>query len=276
MRHSNYLLILFWILLALLPVYFQYNYLLTPIMDRPYHEQYEWFKPSGLVNHGLGILGSLLMTIGVILYIIRKRVRAFHHIGKLSSWLTFHIFVCTLGPFYVLLHTTFIVNGIVSLSFWSMMIVVLSGFFGRYLYKRIPKSENGVFTAISTIQSDLKSIENQIKQITGQRIQCLEPSNTIQSLPAAITYSFKTKHNKETIKNEICSVCGVDVLKNPKINSLIDDFVQINTSLTIRKPFQAYFNYWHVMHLPLAALMFLIMIVHIVVAITFGYTWIFN
>jgi len=35
------------------------------------------------------------------------------------------------------------------------------------------------------------------------------------------------------------------------------------------------FRYWHAFHLPLAILMFVILAVHIAVAILFGYTWIF-
>ena len=38
---------------------------------------------------------------------------------------------------------------------------------------------------------------------------------------------------------------------------------------------QKLFKYWHIVHLPFAITMFIIMLVHIVVTITFGYKWIF-
>jgi hypothetical protein len=38
---------------------------------------------------------------------------------------------------------------------------------------------------------------------------------------------------------------------------------------------QNLFRYWHVAHLPFALLMLIIMIIHIIVALLFGYTWIF-
>jgi mRNA-degrading endonuclease YafQ of YafQ-DinJ toxin-antitoxin module len=38
---------------------------------------------------------------------------------------------------------------------------------------------------------------------------------------------------------------------------------------------QNLFRYWHVVHLPFAILMLLIMIIHIAVTLLFGYTWIF-
>jgi hypothetical protein len=40
-------------------------------------------------------------------------------------------------------------------------------------------------------------------------------------------------------------------------------------------PFQRLFRYWHVLHLPLATIMFLVLAVHVSVSIMFGYTWIF-
>ncbi|HAX95225.1 MAG TPA: hypothetical protein DCY35_01675, partial [Prolixibacteraceae bacterium] len=38
---------------------------------------------------------------------------------------------------------------------------------------------------------------------------------------------------------------------------------------------QKLFRYWHVAHLPFAMTMFVIMLIHIAVAILFGYVWIF-
>jgi len=38
---------------------------------------------------------------------------------------------------------------------------------------------------------------------------------------------------------------------------------------------QEFLRYWHVAHLPFALIMLVIMIVHIIVALLFGYKWIF-
>jgi len=41
------------------------------------------------------------------------------------------------------------------------------------------------------------------------------------------------------------------------------------------KSMQSVFHYWHVAHKPFAYVMVVIMFVHILAAITFGYRWIF-
>ena len=40
-------------------------------------------------------------------------------------------------------------------------------------------------------------------------------------------------------------------------------------------PFQRLFSYWHILHLPLAIVLLIVTIVHVVVAFLFGYVWIF-
>ena len=111
---------------------------MTPLEERFYHPDHENFKPSGLFGHGLGIVGTLLILIGVFIYIARKRYQFLSRYGRVKYWLEFHIFLCTLGPIMVLFHTAFKFGGIVSISFWSMVAVVISGVIGRYIYIQIP------------------------------------------------------------------------------------------------------------------------------------------
>ena len=40
-------------------------------------------------------------------------------------------------------------------------------------------------------------------------------------------------------------------------------------------PFQRLFSYWHILHLPLAIVLLIVMIAHVTVAFLFGYVWIF-
>ena len=62
----------------------------------------------------------------------------------MKTWLEVHIFCGIVGPVLVTFHTSFKFNGIVSVAYWSMVAVVLSGFVGRYLYVRIPRSLRGI------------------------------------------------------------------------------------------------------------------------------------
>ena len=98
-----------------------YDYYSTPLEERFFDSQHTLLKPSGDWGHGFGIIGTLMMILGVSIYMIRKRVKWFFNLGFLKHWLELHIFLCTVGPILVLYHTAFKFGGIVSVSFWSMV-----------------------------------------------------------------------------------------------------------------------------------------------------------
>ena len=109
-------------------------------------------KPSGILGHGFGIVGSLLIVIGVGCYMARKRYRFLSRLGVLKHWLEFHIFLCTLGPILVLFHTAYKFGGLVAISFWSMVAVFLSGIVGRFIYLQIPRTIEGQELSLNEIR----------------------------------------------------------------------------------------------------------------------------
>jgi hypothetical protein len=120
-----------------------YAYYNLPIEQRFFHPDHMLLKPGGIWGHGLGIIGTILIILGIALYMMRKRVRWMARLGLLKYWLEFHIFLCTLGPILVLFHTSFKFGGLVAVSFWSMVAVFLSGVVGRYIYIQIPRTVEG-------------------------------------------------------------------------------------------------------------------------------------
>ena len=135
------------------------DYYALPLEERFYHDHHHWFKASGLMGHGLGIVGTLLIVIGVVLYIVAKKYGWFTGIARLKYILEFHIFLCTLGPIMVMFHTTYKFGGIVSIAFWSMVIVVLSGVVGRFLYIRLPRDWQGRELTYGDAEAKLKKLE---------------------------------------------------------------------------------------------------------------------
>jgi hypothetical protein len=91
----------------------------------------------------MGILGFILMVMTETLYSFRKRSR-FARWGKMSNWLQFHIFTGLVGPYMVLLHTSWKFHGLAGATILLTIIIVLSGFVGRYLYTRIPRTADGI------------------------------------------------------------------------------------------------------------------------------------
>lgn len=112
--------------------------------------------PAGeLFGHGIGIAGFLLMLMTETLYSLRKRSRTVRW-GRLSTWLQFHIFTGLVGPYMVLLHTSWKFNGLAGATTVLTVVIVFSGFIGRYIFTRIPRTMDGLEIEGTLSQEALK------------------------------------------------------------------------------------------------------------------------
>ncbi|MDA3941901.1 MAG: hypothetical protein PF694_00005 [Bacteroidetes bacterium] len=253
-----------------------YDYYMTPLESRFFHDLHGDFKPSGALGHGLGIIGSLLMIIGVGSYMMRKRLKMLRRIGLLKYWLEFHIFMCTLGPILVLYHTAFKFGGIVAISFWSMVAVFLSGILGRYIYLQIPHTIEGRMMTRTDIQNLLKESEQTLQHLITDdalresitaELQALSfPNQNAQNDVKPVKLSTVASHLKDA---------GVPAENRSEIVAILKRNLAFGRRIKRLEMMQNLFRYWHVAHLPFALLMLIIMIIHIIVALLFGYTWIF-
>jgi hypothetical protein len=117
---------------------------------------------SGFFGHSLGILGFILMIITETLYSLRKRSRSARW-GKMASWLQFHIFTGLVGPFLVLLHSSWKFNGLAGIVMLLTIIIVLSGVVGRYIYTAIPRTADGIEIESTELEHQIAIIELKIQ-----------------------------------------------------------------------------------------------------------------
>lgn len=275
-------IIVIFVLLSL--IYKGSSYYNTSLEERFYHADHQWLKPSGVFGHGLGIIGSLLMIIGVSSYMARKRFRSMAKWGKLKHWLEFHIFLCTLGPIMVLFHTSFKFGGIVSISFWSMVAVFISGIIGRFIYIQIPRTIEGRELSLSEVRGlkgDIEKIitKNYELDEESRHIILVSTGNHSASSNGFFLIAYLKKYLKDlqslrkikrTIrKNKLSRSEKRDIIK------LIKDEISLNRRIERLQTMQNLFKYWHVAHLPFALVMLIIMVIHVIVTIVFGYRWIF-
>jgi len=272
---------LVWITVAGFFLIWGFDYYALPLFDRPYDPGHELFKPTGLVGNRLGIAGTLMIAVGVFSYMLRKRWKRLHRIGKLRHWLSFHIFLCTLGPFLVMLHTSFKVGGLVSIAFWSMMLVVLSGVVGRYVYVRIPKTLNGQFYSMHEIESRQKALMDELKaslpsgsaKLIDTQLGAPEAlKGLIRALFRAFTFDFANRKQTRHVQT-ILTMAGVEPAAQHHLLDLTKQHRRMAQQRVLLEPFGRLFRYWHTFHLPLAIVMTLILLVHVGVAIAFGYAW---
>ncbi|NBC15878.1 MAG: hypothetical protein GVY18_01030 [Bacteroidetes bacterium] len=283
-RRSQALITGLWITLAAVPLIDGLPYFLTPLTERPFTPLHDLYKPSGLIGQGLGIVGSLMILVGVTSYSVRKRWSALHRFGKLRNWLTFHIFLCTLGPFFILLHTTFKIGNIVSIAFWSMAIVVSSGVFGRYVYVHIPKTMNGLFYADDQIEREQAQLAARLSALTGwdaERVHGMldqAQPRPVRGLGDALLRTLRFDVRLPALRRRLTERLTEAAVPPETLSEalpLVVEHRRLSQQRNVSRPFQRLFGYWHVLHLPLALVLLVVFVIHVGVAIAFGYTWIF-
>lgn len=260
------------------------SYYSTSFEERFYHPDHDYFKPSGMFGHGLGIVGTLLILVGVTMYIARKRVKVMARWGRLKYWLEFHIFLCSLGPVMVLFHTAFKFGGIVSIAFWSMVAVVASGVVGRFIYIQIPRTIEGRMLSLSEIQG-MKINLSEILQASYQ----LAPAN-YRAIVESVNAPYYPQGNNlldDWVKKYMADVNLLRSVRTDlqqqgfskqdirQVTQLVRSELTLNNRIARLQLMQKLFRYWHVAHLPFALIMLIIVLLHIGVTLALGYTWIF-
>lgn len=249
-------------------VYTGYSYYQTSLEERFYHTNHELLKPNGLLGHGLGIIGSISMVAGVSIYMLRKRMKSLVRFGKLKHWLEFHIFLCALGPLLVLFHTSFKIGGLVAVSFWSMVAVVVSGIIGRFIYIRIPRTIEGRELNLN----EVRSLKTDIRDILTTKY-----SLDKNSLSAIIESSQENRRDRSGIRSIKQALKDNNLTRTQRshVLKLVKNEISLNRRIDRLETMQNLFRYWHVAHLPFALVMLIIMVVHVAVSVVFGYTWVF-
>ncbi|HEY4055823.1 MAG TPA: 4Fe-4S dicluster domain-containing protein [Kofleriaceae bacterium] len=100
-------------------------------------------RPGDQLSTWCGLIGAGLMIIAAV-YPIFRRIKAFRWLASNTMWFDFHLMTGSVGPMFIALHSVLKLDTWVSSAFWSMVIVVVSGFLGRYLYTQVPELASGV------------------------------------------------------------------------------------------------------------------------------------
>lgn len=261
------------------------DYYFLPLTEKYNSGQHSTFGPSGLWGHGLGIIGSLFMLLN-FLYSWRKRFEFNEKLGSLKGWLELHMFVGLFGPTLIIYHSVFKFNGLVAaISFFSMVIVVLSGIIGRYIYVQIPHKISGAELSLAELGEDA----TRLRTLLGVEFQ----GDEILQQHCERLCQFSTDKNSRDW-GLIWTIFKNDLARRKQLSVLLQDLRKKNISeisikriaRTVRQQSlltrkivlwvrtHKLLDSWRIVHKKLSWLLFATMIVHVLVTLLFGFVWI--
>lgn len=210
------------------------------------------------VNLGWAGLGSMVV---MLVYSLARRSRSLRNVARLSSWLHFHIFLGVQGMVCVLFHSMHLftrgygfnlLNPAV-LNFIAVVIVFGSGLFGRYLYSFLPRTLGGEQMAAREVEAELAKLG-----ALPPEVQALLPKG---GLPRGMGDLIAA--NRET--RGALKRLGTMSLPAEQ-HALVRRRLELQSRLHALGGAEKVFQRWIVLHRPLASIMYILSIVHVVLS----------
>jgi hypothetical protein len=253
-----------------------WEYYRAPLASRGYLPQHSLLRPSGPVGLTLGVAGvvSMLCTLP---YALRKRWRLLSSLGTTRGWLETHIFFGVIGPVLITFHTSFKFNGLISVAYWLMALVWTSGFVGRYLYVRIPKTIRGVELSRADVIQHLDTLRARLSFLPERaraEMESFERTMPARDGTAGVIDLF---FGELSARARLAFLRGrlrrldVDVDTVDAMVAVAFERASLTRRLAHLERTKRVFALWHVFHRPLVVGLFAIVAVHVGVALFFGY-----
>jgi TRAP-type C4-dicarboxylate transport system permease small subunit len=268
------------------------NYYTLSASQRPFSPKHQILRPSGTIGVKLGMVGVLMFFL-IYLYPLRKKWGWLGRMGNSRHWLDFHIVLGTAAPIIVAFHASFKFGNIAGMAFYSMLMVTLSGFVGRYLYSHIPRSLSAAELSMKEIQEKEEALRKELaeqKATFGFSVDALAelPSPAqlaktplIASLLSMFVLDIKRPFRTSLLRLQqagfgswVFSGFGMFSTRNLKLERAIllaQKQSSLSQSIAFLSRTQRIFQLWHVIHRPFSYAFAILAILHICLALSMGY-----
>ncbi|MCB9684689.1 MAG: hypothetical protein H6735_06620 [Alphaproteobacteria bacterium] len=253
-------------------------YYLTSVDLRPEHALDPIYRSGGIVGLLLGIVGTALMVV-LLLYSVRKWLPFLSFMGSSQFWMRFHLVAGLLGPLYIVLHGSLkMPTGFIGIGFWCMVLVALSGFFGRYLFGYFPATAHGMRLDLETEQKKLADLRARLVADTREA----RADQVAEAVRLAQNVTFEPRSLGELIVLDADVRRRADLIRIMLHRANLPPATRKKAEKTLVSQLVARRNmagfdvarrllrYWNLLHQPLALAMYLISAIHILNAIVFG------
>ena len=226
---------------------------------------------SSLFGHGIGVIGFVLMLATETLYSLRKRSRRARW-GRTATWLRYHIFMGLVGSYMVLLHTSWVFSGLAGLVMLLTVVVVASGFIGRYIYTAVPRTADGMMLEASDLQAQIVTAEAELQLWLASR------PDTSQALALRLAAIPKAPDNQVFLvlgrifiewgyhrqwRREVRQLDAASRAQADQLEKLVERQQALQRQARSLAAARRLLGVWHSVHIPIGMALFAAAFVHI-------------
>jgi hypothetical protein len=238
------------------------------------------------IGYALGF-AALACMLALLVYPLRKRVRALAFLGATKNWFRLHMVLGTSGPLLALYHCNFELGAVNSrVALFSALAVAASGFVGRYIYSKV---HHGLYGRRATLKELLERV--QAAQPLADRVAPLVPELTSRlaefdravmtppkSLLASCVLPFRLALITRLKYHELVrltrrklfvhSICSPQLRHNAKAFEKVTRQYIATHLREVRRvaeftAYQRLFALWHVVHRPFFVILLISVAIHL-------------
>lgn len=229
-------------------------------------------SPSGALGHSLGVVGFLMMIATETLYSLRKRLQRFT-LGPTRLWLQMHIFTGLVGPYLVVLHSGWKFQGLAGVLTFLTILVVLSGFVGRYIYTAVPRTLDGVELAVKELEIQVRQADARVAAL-GLGSLGAEALAVGAASPGGWRLVFGRHYYRWRARRQLRSSLrrfgNAGMAHSAILEKLVDDRNRLQMQIDSLAVTRTLLALWHVVHVPLGGVLFTLAFVHIGAALYYA------
>lgn len=214
----------------------------------------------------LAVTGSILMLVPLA-YLFVKRIRPLKQVitkrVSMRTLLAWHIYAGILGPILVLLHTGHKFESPLGIALTTMtLIVVLSGFVGRYLMKQFSREIREKEAMLAGLNDAYKEMRTRLAAHPKQAELARSFAGFFSRLAAGLFVSESAKTPTATPLTSVRSAV--------RLSEAIAD---VEYAIQTHESFKAWFGKWLKVHIVLSVVLYVLLTLHIWAAVHFGLRW---
>ena len=236
-------------------------------------DEYYVSAESGL-GYGLGILGLSFMVL-LLLYSLRKRVRAMRSWGPIRYWFGIHMFLGVAGPVAILFHANFRLGSLNStVSLVCVILVAASGLIGRFIYPKIHHGLYGHRASLrelrreadrwrDAVDSAVASLPEVSRELVAFETHALaEGCGHLVSVWRFAGFRLRSRFVRRRCMRLIRATGGG--MDPSDAASELDAYLMAIRRIAQYSGYVRVFSLWHVFHLPFCVMLFLAAAIHVV------------
>jgi hypothetical protein len=225
-------------------------------------------RPGGVVGHAFGVAGFVLMLGTETLYSLRKRGRRFTS-GRLSTWLRFHIFTGIVGPYLVLLHSGGKFHGLAGVLTLLAVLLVVSGFVGRYIYTAVPRTLDGVEVAVRDLEGQIAATDQQLQALGAPALAIAK--EVPQGGPTAVLGRVWLRWRlRRRLRRAVRGLGAAGRAHAARLERLLEERYRLQMQINSLAAARRLLALWHALHVLLGVVLFTLAFVHIGAALYYA------